>query len=331
MTWLKRTWKKFSKWTKKTFGSLWNKATGSDLTNSEKKTMAFNAQQAELNRQFQSAEADEARQWQEDYYLKYESPQARIRQYEDAGLNPALLYGSNLGSGSVPSTSVPSGSSASVGFPSDGSSLLSFIGQMLSIKSQISLNKAKASQAISDANKAEAEADESKQRLKWNPKLWQSQLDSGVVSRDNMRAGILKLQSDINLNSSKVHLTDAQVKETLASVDNTIVDTAKKQLETDGVRVNNELLAVKVIEVQSQTLLNDALTALNKENAESVNIANFVANLDKEASKKFHGSMPKNIYDLVPKLANGMSIELRNLWDSITGKFKSKKNESNNN
>lgn len=324
MTWLKKTWNRFSKWTSKTFGSLWNKVTGSDLTNAEQKTMDFNAQQAELNRQFQSAEADEARQWQEDYYLKYESPQARIRQYEDAGLNPALLYGSNLGSGSPPSTSVPSGSVASVGFPSDGASLLDFIGQMLSIKSQISLNKAKATQAMSDANKADAEASESKQRQDWNPKLWQSQLDTGVVSRDNLRAGIQKLMSDINLNASKVQLTDAQIKETLASVDNTLIDTAKKKLEMDGVRVNNELLAAKVIEVQTQAMLNQALTALNKSNTESVNIANFVSELDKEAAAKFHGSMPRNIYDLVPKLANGMSIELRNLWDTITGKFKSK-------
>ena len=277
MTWLKKTWNKFSKWTSKTFGSLWNKVTGSDLTNAEQKTMDFNAQQAELNRQFQSAEADEARQWQEDYYLKYESPQARIRQYEDAGLNPALLYGSNLGSGAAPSASLPSGSTASVGFPSDGTGLLDFIGQMLSIKSQISLNKAKATQAMSDANKADAEASESKQRQDWNPKLWQSQLDTGVVSRDNLRAGIQKLMSDINLNSSKVKLTDAQIKETLASVDNTVVDTAKKQLEIDGVRVNNELLAAKVIEVQTQSMLNQALTVLNKENAESVNISNFAA------------------------------------------------------
>lgn len=326
MTWLKKTWNKFSKWTSKTFGSLWNKVTGNDLTPAEQKTMDFNAQQAELNRQFQSAEADEARQWQEDYYLKYESPQARIRQYEDAGLNPALLYGSNLGSGSPPSTSVPSGSVASVGFPSDGTGLLDFIGQMLSIKSQISLNKAKATQAMSDANKADAEASESKQRQDWNPKLWQSQLDTGVVSRDNLRAGIEKLKSDINLNASKVQLTDAQIKETLASVDNTVVDTAKKQLEIDGVRVNNELLAAKVIEVQTQSMLNQALTALNKSNTESVNIANFVSELDKETAAKFHGSMPKNIYDLVPKLANGMSIELRNLWDTITGRFKSNKN-----
>ena len=331
MTWLKRTWKKFSKWTSKTFGSLWNKVTGSGLTKAEQKTMDFNAQQAELNRQFQSAEAEEARQWQEDYYLKYESPQARIRQYEEAGLNPALLYGSNLGSGSPPSTSVPSGSVASVGFPSDGAGLLNFIGQMLSIKSQISLNKAKATQAMSDANKADAEASESKQRQDWNPKLWQSQLDTGVVNRDNLRAGIEKLKSEINLNASKVQLTDAQIKETLASVDNTVIDTAKKQLEIEGVRVNNNLLAAKVIEVQSQALLNEALTALNKSNTESVDIANFVANLDKDAANKLHGSMPKNIYDLVPKLANGMTIELRNLWDSLRGKFKPKKSESNNN
>ena len=52
--------------------------------------------QMERNRQQQ--------QWQEDMYNKYQSPEALMRQYKSAGLNPFLL-GENVGTGSVPSTS----------------------------------------------------------------------------------------------------------------------------------------------------------------------------------------------------------------------------------
>lgn len=286
MTWLKRTWNKFSKWTSKTFGSLWNKVTGSDLTKAEQKTMDFNSQQAQLNRDFQSAEAEQARQWQEDYYLKYESPAARIRQYEEAGLNPALLYGSNLGSGSVPSASVPSGSTASVGFPSDGSSLLSFIGQMLSIKSQISLNKANASKAISEGNKADAEASESKQRQEWNPKLWQSQLDSGVVSRDNMRAGIQVALQTVKEKCKDMELTDAQISKVLAETDNVKVDTAKKELEKEGVKVNNEYLARRIIQTEFENQLTFAQTVLARSNSRSVDLLNFQQEMRNNHSSK---------------------------------------------
>lgn len=57
--------------------------------------------------QFNSKEAALARQWQEDYYNKYSSPNALAAQYRAAGLNPYLA---NVSPGSV-----PSGSSASYG------------------------------------------------------------------------------------------------------------------------------------------------------------------------------------------------------------------------
>lgn len=89
--------------------------------NSQKKMQreqnAFNANQADLNRQFQSREAEIARDWQEQQYNQYSSPSAMVRQYQGAGLNPALMYGSNLQSSSGSSPS-PSGSAASGSTPS---------------------------------------------------------------------------------------------------------------------------------------------------------------------------------------------------------------------
>lgn len=89
-------------------GILGNIGTG----RAQNKQNAFNAAQAEQNRQFQAQQAEIARDWQEQQYLQYSSPSAMVRQYEDAGLNPALMYGSNLQT-STGSSPAPSGSAAS--------------------------------------------------------------------------------------------------------------------------------------------------------------------------------------------------------------------------
>ena len=224
-TWLRKA----GKWLKgvgKGISSLWNKATGSDLTNAERQTMDWNAQQAEANRSFQSAEAEKARQWQEDYYNQYESPQARIRQYEDAGLNPALLYGSQLGSGSAPSTSVPAGDSASVGLPSSGAGdLLSFIGQMMSIKSLINNNNAGADAKRAEAANKRADTKLKEQQYEWNPKLFESEVHKNEANASNLLAGVKvaeeqvnKLIADQNLISSQINLNEQEAQLILQQV-----------------------------------------------------------------------------------------------------------------
>lgn len=70
----------------------------------------------EKNRQFQADEAMKAREWQEDFYQQYQSPEAQLASqmagYKAQGINPALMFGgSSPSGGSVPSVSTPSGSS----------------------------------------------------------------------------------------------------------------------------------------------------------------------------------------------------------------------------
>lgn len=67
----------------------------SGLTGAEREANAFSAQQAEI-----------ARDWQENFYNQYESPQAMIRQAQEAGINPAAIFGNAMG-GSAPSASAP--------------------------------------------------------------------------------------------------------------------------------------------------------------------------------------------------------------------------------
>lgn len=267
-------WRKAGKWLSgigKGIKSLFNKSTGADLTSAERQTMEWNAEQAELNRSFQSAEAEKARQWQEDYYNQYESPQARIRQYEDAGLNPALLYGSQLGSGSAPSTSVPAGDSASVGMPSSGAGdLLSFIGEMMSMKSLINKNNA-------DAAKANAEADNVKQKTEWDPKLWQSELDKNEATTSNLLAGvdkalaeIDKISQDIRESESRFKVNEKQADLILSQTGKTAIEAANEALKSKGIEANNRLVAQQVLTEAAKTALTKAQEHLT--NTEAVKV-----------------------------------------------------------
>lgn len=100
------------------------------------------------NMQFELNKISDERAWQEDMYNRYQSIPAQVRQMQEAGLNPALMYGSGAQAGSMPSTSGGTGSPASgrgagsLDATSKMSSIVSAVMSMLSgasgIGSQIS-------------------------------------------------------------------------------------------------------------------------------------------------------------------------------------------------
>lgn len=314
-TWLRKA----GHWLKgvgKGISSLWNKATGSDLTNAERQTMDWNAQQAEANRSFQSAEAEKARQWQEDYYQQYESPQARIRQYEEAGLNPALLYGSQLGSGNAPSTSVPAGDVASVGLPSSGAGdLLSFIGQMMSIKSLINKNNADADNAAADAENKRADTGLKTLQYEWNPKIWQSEINKNEASTKNLLAGVEQLQASTASIFKDIELKDNQINEIIARTDNIKVDTAKKELEKQGVEVNNRLLAAKILETYANTRLAKAKELLTTSEKDLTDKKAFRQQLENDDWQSSGGRPVDSFAGIIDKSANILGKGLSDLWD----------------
>lgn len=332
-TWLRKA----GKWLKgvgKGVASLWNKATGSDLTNAERQTMDWNAAQAEQNRNFQSAEAEKARQWQEDYYQQYESPQARIRQYEEAGLNPALLYGQNIGSGAAPSTSLPSGDSASVGLPSSGAGdLLSFIGQMMSIKSLINKNNADADNASADADNKRADTDLKNQQKEWNPKLFQSEIDKNEANAANLLAGVKvaeeqvnKFIADENLISSQINLNEQQAQLILQQCNKTAVEAANERLKASGIKSNNRLIAQQVLTEIVRTSLTEAeeyLTnaKINETNANTALVSQKAISESVEAAirEKYGISMNANGWALAGRALRGASDAIDDLWNWITG------------
>ena len=96
--------------------------TGSGLTPAEQAT-----------NEFAHNEAVQARDWMENFYNQYQSPQAMVRQYQEAGLNPGLMYGSGASTPSPASTSAPSGVSPS----SSPMALLQIVPGLAKLKAEI--------------------------------------------------------------------------------------------------------------------------------------------------------------------------------------------------
>ena len=103
----------------------------------QEKQNVFNATEAVKNRNFQAQQAQLARDYQTEFYETYQSPSAMVRQYQDAGINPALAAG--YSPSTPPAVSSPSGSAASAASPNyqSVSSMIDAIGNMAMLKAQI--------------------------------------------------------------------------------------------------------------------------------------------------------------------------------------------------
>lgn len=88
-----------------------------------------NTQLAEM--QYNHDEAQLDRDWNERMYNMYQSPEAQMRQYQDAGLNPALMY-----QGGVDINGPSGGSAASVSGASGGDSPTNSFEQVMGVMSQ---------------------------------------------------------------------------------------------------------------------------------------------------------------------------------------------------
>lgn len=130
--------------------SLAARLTGAHLTGAEREANAFTAEQAEINRTFQSAEAEKAREWQEQQYLMYNSPAAQMRQYQEAGINPVMVAGGNMPAAST-STAAPTGSAGSSVTPHQPSDLVSGLIDLMKFKAEKRLVDSQAKEHESNA------------------------------------------------------------------------------------------------------------------------------------------------------------------------------------
>lgn len=145
----------------------------------------FNAQQAQLNRDFQTRERVQAQQFNLDMWNRanrYNSPSSQLQRAMEAGINPnAVIGGINSGSSSPVSTSPMSGSMASA----PGSLAASML-----------LQDATISNLMANTRKTNADADNSTYELTWNKMTESERYQSLVNMNEKSKAEIAKIVRD---------------------------------------------------------------------------------------------------------------------------------------
>lgn len=309
-------------------GNLWKKITGLGTTDSEREAMDFNSEQAQINRDFQSAEAQKARQWQQDFFTKYQSPQAQVRQYQEAGLNPALMYARGVTPVSASSASNgPTGDSASVQMPAvDSSSLLQMLFGAAKLPSEIDLLNAQADDFRASAKGKNIEN-------AYSPQLFEQNLRRGEMDILNTQAAITTAQyqwtlmsSQEQLNLVKANLTEAQITDVLASASLKEKQAATEVLKQANLNVTNDLLAAQIATEQMKPALLAAQTVLARSQSQSISLDNFQKEVTNEITKLTGIGSVKTMPELVFKVAGGFTkwadnaITKSKNWLTKTGK-----------
>lgn len=214
---------------KQTLTDWWKAKTGQSLSNAQREANAFNA-----------AEAEKSRDFQVRMYEQYNSPQSMMQQYEDANLNPALMY-----EGYSPS-SVSSNATASSVAPTSESNILTDAMQtmlgIVSAKQQIDLQKAQIKSINADTEGKKIDNANKQEAYDWQFKL----------SEENVK----EIQSKIEKNQAEVKKVEQDIKESISRID-----------------VNNKQIQIgdSTIELQgSQKELNETKQIVEKLNADTI-------------------------------------------------------------
>lgn len=229
------------------FGDIFDKygALGADDDgNRNSKTIgrggAFsNTQLAEM--QFNHDEAQIDRDWNERMYNLYQSPEAQMRQYQEAGLNPALMYDGGVdingpsggsaasASGAVGGENPQSGFERVMGVMSQFLNMItgaSSIGRTaVDLKNQTAQTNSTVSLQNSDAALKDAQAEQTKVQtnnaildgelkqldLSYKKQFYELDIKEQQARIDNLKKQGEKILSDIDVNNSVISLNGAQI------------------------------------------------------------------------------------------------------------------------
>ena len=207
-------------------------AQGMDLTNDEYNQVM--SQQAAWD--YQSQEAEKARQWQEDYYKEYQSPSAMVQQYQDAGLNPMSIAG-KVGGSTPPSASSPSASSTlkpsgNQGFMND---LMGIVQTILGLNQQ---------QFAVDTQKAEIKL--AYDKMQHEKEIEQMKIDESARQSDNrlnfdMSVFDKNFQLEMNKFLKSSELSDKQIEFIDSQIANLNADLLAKEIQRQLSTVDLEI------------------------------------------------------------------------------------------
>lgn len=195
----------------------------SHLTGAQKEQNAFTESQNQASMNFQANEAQKDRDFQEQMYNQYNSPQALVRQYQEAGINPALMFGGQTPAASSNITQ-PAGSATSGAVPSGGN-VLEAITQLAMLEETLRNNQANRRAQNAGASKDNAEArnlDVDTEQKRFNLGVDEDTIDALKRSRElnveHIEASIEQLRSDSTRNAILDELTRSDISKNNADI-----------------------------------------------------------------------------------------------------------------
>ena len=191
-----------------------------------------NTQLAEM--QYNHDEADRERQYNEEMYLKYQSPEAQMRQYQDAGLNPALMYeggvdingpssaGAASTSGAVGGDSPVSGYEQVMGIMSQfmsmitgasgiGNSVMDTVNKTSATRADNALKDAQTEQTKVETNNSILKGKLQEIELEYKRKFYDLDVKEQEERIENLKKQGKKILSDIDVNNSVIELNGSQI------------------------------------------------------------------------------------------------------------------------
>lgn len=201
-------------------GSAWGQQGYSQYhaTQLQNDAQKFNAQQAELNRE-----------WQEEMYLKYNSLSGKIAQAKEAGVNPLFAV---TGNSVMPAPSSSTPASSGVGSPGAAPSSLGAVTQLMDVLSNIKLKDAQAKNI--DTDTAGKEIDNS-----WKDRMYAAQEALTWKELDG-------IQNSIEVGENRILVGNAEIEVLASQATLNAAATAMKGMEMDRF----EKLTPLVIEYQ---------------------------------------------------------------------------------
>lgn len=243
--------------------------------------------------QYELGKIREERQWQEEMFNQYQSIPAQVRQMQEAGLNPALMYQSGASPGTMSSTGASDGSPVSTSgrTPMRAVDKASSILQMLTGVGSVASNIGKSvsdiirNKSLNEVSAAQADNYNADTQLKYQQadgqrldnisksielefKRYNEQLDQMYKEEtiNKIRAEIANTNVDtllktktIEVNGKKIDLMSQQIAESeqreyLLQVQGMLTRIQKDQQERLG-QLQQELLAAQSMLTQAQSVL----------------------------------------------------------------------------
>ncbi len=238
---------------------------------------AFNAEMQANSQAFNSAEAEKQRSWEEQMYNQYQSPQAMARQYEQAGLNPALamtggaqgptsMNGAAASAGSGATSGAASAASASVGDMGAGISNLPGGQMLLEMLGMFTDGIGSVSRIYDEYRDAHLKRsqehyyDELKENTRVDSQLKEAQARIASIDADYRAAqnqmGLAKDGTWIEERRQAIDesLSRMQVNDSVISVNNKKISWIKKDIEQKDFQIAQSIAQTTLTNWQAETL-----------------------------------------------------------------------------